>query len=314
MRTLTILGLLSACLLPHACAGSTSAPVPAPTPTALASSPATALPPGGVRYLIGGDSRDDSAHVLPWAFTEAKTRGASAFFFLGDMELTPQLDEHFRHAVTLLGPVTFYPVLGNHEVRVFGVASLAHNQAEAAFRKRFLDTPATPIHSSLPDKVVYGVTLAGGVHFVALDNVSQSGFGADQLAWLERDLDAARHDPGVRYIVAGMHKPLAHNGVTTHSMDADGPAAIAESDAALALLVKYRASLLVASHLHAFKAYKTAGIPSYITGGLGAPLDKGPPEYAFHHFLQVDVGTDDLHVTVVRFDGKPSVGDGKDDD
>jgi hypothetical protein len=283
-----------------------------PPPPAVTTAPAPA-PGGGFRYIIGGDSRDDAAHVLPWAFREARARNASAFLFLGDMELTPQLDEHFRNALPLLRPVAFYPALGNHEVRFFGVAPLAHDAAEAAFRQRFLDTPATPVHSSIPNKVVYSVTLAGGVHIITLDNVSQNGFGADQLAWLEKDLDRARQDPAVKFVIVGMHKLLAHNGVTTHSMDADGPQAVAESDAALALMVKYRVSMICASHLHAFVALKMAGIPTYITGGLGAPLDHGGPDYAFHHFLQVDVG-DTLNVSVVRFDGKPSQGNGEDKD
>lgn len=269
--------------------------------------------PGGIRYIIGGDSRDDVAQVLPWAFREARAREASAFFFLGDMELTPSLDEHFRAALPLLGSVPFYPALGNHEVKFFGFLPTDHARAEANFRRRFLDTSATPIHSSLPEKVVYSVTLAGGVHFVALDNVSQNGFGKDQLAWLEQDLDHARQDAAVKYIIVGMHKPLAHNGITAHGMDSDGSAAIAESDAAVALLSKYRVSLLVASHLHAFVAYKTAGIPSYITGGLGAPLDRGGPDYSFHHFLQVNVG-ESLTVDVVRFDGARSEGTGEDRD
>ncbi len=271
-------------------------------------------PGPGVRYIIGGDSRDDAAHVLPWAFQEARARGATAFFFLGDMELTPQLDEHFRKALPLLGPVAFYPALGNHEVKLFGFASVGHDAAEAAFRARFLDTPATPVHSSIPNKVVYGVTLAGGVHFVALDNVSQSGFGKDQLAWLDGDLSHARQDPTVKYIIVGMHKPLARNGITSHSMDGDGAAAVAESDAALAIMVKYKVDLMAFSHVHAYGATKLAGIPTYISGGLGAPLDHGGPDYAFHHFLQVDVADDGLHVSVVRFDGKPSVGNGDDND
>jgi 3',5'-cyclic AMP phosphodiesterase CpdA len=264
--------------------------------------------------MIGGDSRDDAAHVLPWAFREARARGATAFFFLGDMELTPQLDEHFRSALPLLGPVAFYPALGNHEVKWFGFASIGHDAAESAFKSRFLDTPLTPIHTSIPNKVVYGVTLAGGVHFVALDNVSQAGFGKDQLAWLDADLARARQDPAVKHIIVGMHKPLAKNGVTNHAMDADGAGAVADSDAAIATMAKYGVSLIVASHVHAFAAFKTSGIPTYISGGLGAPLDRGGPDYSFHHFLQVDVNGDDLRVSVVRFDGKPSVGDGEDKD
>jgi hypothetical protein len=266
-------------------------------------------PPSGPRYIVGGDSRDDASHVLPWAFKEAKSRDATAFFFLGDMELTPELDAHFASVLPLLDPIPFYPALGNHEVRVFGFVPLAHHSAEKAFKERFLGTARTPITSSIEDKVVYSVDLPGGVHFVALDNVSQQGFGAPQLAWLGHDLDAARAREGVRYIVVGMHKPLAHNGVSTHGMDSDGAQAVADSDAALALFVKAKVSLLVASHVHAFAHFNQAGIDSYITGGLGAPLDRSGADRAFHHFLQLDVGDDAIHVTVVRFDGKPSVGE-----
>ena len=108
--------------------------------------------------------------------------------------------------------------------------------------------------------------------------------------------------------------PDTKNGKTTHSMDADGPGAIADSDAALALMVKYRVSLIAASHLHAFLELRIAGIPMFITGGLGAPLDKGGPDYAFHHFVQLDVGADGLHASVVHFPGPQSEPDGEDKD
>jgi hypothetical protein len=266
-------------------------------------------PPTGARYIVGGDSRDDASHVLPWAFREAKARGASSFFFLGDMELTPQLDPHFLNELTLLDPIPFYPALGNHEVRVFGFANIGSRQAEGAFRKRFLGTPRTPITSSIEDKVVYSVDVPGGVHFIALDNASQDGFGPAQLGWLSHDLEQARADPRVRYVIVGMHKPLAHNGVSTHGMDSDGAQAALDSDAALALFVKYRVALVLASHVHEFAHFSQAGIESYITGGLGAPLDRSGADRAFHHFLQLDVGDDAIHVTVVRFDGKPTFGE-----
>jgi hypothetical protein len=268
--------------------------------------PVTGTPGPYVRYIMGGDSRDDSAHVLPWAFREAQARGATAFFFLGDMELTPSLDEHFRQALPLLGPVAFYPALGNHEVKTFGFASFGHDAAERAFRARFLDTPATPVHSSIANKVVYSVTLAGGVHFVALDNVSQSGFGADQIGWLGHDLELARANPEVRFIIVGMHKPPAKNPLWKHGMEEDGAGAAADSDAALALMVKFKVALLVSSHVHGFGRYEVEGMPVYISGGLGAPLSHGGAIESIHHFLQVDVVGDALKVTVVRFDGKPS--------
>jgi len=265
---------------------------------------AMAVPEGHVRIVVGGDARQDESHVIPWAFREAKARGASAFVFLGDMELTPSMDAHFRSELDGLAGVPFYPVLGNHEVKVFGFFDLGHDAAEKSFRAHFL---GAGIKSSLDGKVVYSVNLPGRIHFVALDNVSQRGFGKDQLAWLAADLDRARSDPSVRHIFVGMHKPLAHNGVTDHSMDEDGDAAAAESDAALELFEHARVELILTSHVHEFARFYQGGIRSYITGGLGAPLVRSAGERAFHHFLVVDVAGDAVTVDVVRFDGKQTL-------
>jgi hypothetical protein len=285
-----------ACVL--GCAGE-----PSPPPVTPGS------PPANPRYIVGGDSRDDASHVLPWAFREAKARGASGFFFLGDMELSPQLDSHFANELPLLDPIPFYPALGNHEVRVFGFVGIGKQEAEKAFRMRFLGTARTPITSSITDKVVYSVDVPGGLHFIALDNVSQNGFGIAQLTWLGLDLEQASQNPSVRHIVVGMHKPLAHNGVSTHGMDSDGVQAIADSDAALAMFVKYKVALIIASHVHEYAHFTQAGIDSYISGGLGAPLDKSGPDHAFHHFLQLDLDRDAIHVSLVRFDGKQTFGE-----
>jgi hypothetical protein len=264
-------------------------------------------PPGVVRILVGGDSRDDSSHVVPWAFREARARGASAFVFLGDMEITPQIDAAFATQLKDLDPVPFYPVLGNHEIKSFGFMQVGVAGAERAYCTRFLGTARTPVRSALPDHVVYSADLPGAVHFVALDNVTQNGFGAAQLAWLADDLAKASADPGTKHIIVGMHKPLAKNGVSTHGMDKDGPGAAADSDAALALFSKNRVSLVLASHVHQFAKFDEAGIPAYITGGLGAPLDRVGPDQAFHHFLQLDVTEDAIQVTVVKFGGASSV-------
>jgi 3',5'-cyclic AMP phosphodiesterase CpdA len=223
------------------------------------------------------------------------------------MELTPSLDAHFRRELQLLRPVPFYPVLGNHEVRVLGAFDLGSEAAERSFREHFLGNSETPVQSSVEGKVVYSVNLPGHVHFVALDNVSQQGFGSKQLTWLAADLDQARHDPNVRHIFVGMHKPLAHNGVVTHSMDSDGPRGEADSLAALDLFERAHVELILASHVHQYIRFSQRGIPSYITGGLGAPLNSSAPDHGFHHFLQIDVSDNQVQVDVVRFAGSSSV-------
>lgn len=272
-------------------------------------------PPAGThRYIIGGDSRDDTALVVPWAFRQATARGASAFIFLGDMELTPALTGHFADELRILDPIPFFPVVGNHEVKMFGGLDIHVRHSKKKFRERFLDNARTPVKSSLPHAVVYSVDLPGGVHFIALDNVSQRGFGQEQLVWLEQDLTTARGTPTTNHVIVGMHKPLAKNPVTRHSMDEDGESAVKDSEVALEIMMRHRVSLIVASHLHQFSHFRQGDIDSYISGGLGAPLTASGPEHAFHHFLQVDVTDDALQVQVVKFEGTPAAGNADDDD
>lgn len=292
---------------------------PLAVPLARAEDPAAQKPPAGTaRYLIGGDSRDDFNHVIPWAFDQAKLRGATAFIFLGDMELTPELDAQFQDKLAQLQPIPFYPVLGNHEIDQFGVFRLGFLERlhvlnpEKAFRRRFLGTKESPVNSSFGDKVVYSLELEGGVHFIALDNVSQKGFGDSQLKWLQDDLKAARANPGTRYIVVGMHKALAANGYTKHAMDEDGARAVQDSAVALALFRAFHVSMIFASHLHDYAHFNQGGIESYITGGLGAPLHPGAAS-AVHHVLQLDVSGSGLAVSEIKYDG-PTLFSDKDDD
>lgn len=273
---------------------------------------------GVVRLAIGGDSRNDTSHVLPWAFQEAKRRGAKAFFFLGDLELTPAMDKGFLPRLLDLGNVPFYPVIGNHEVEAFGIVRLAKAKSEekiSRFKEEFRLTKSPEVQlASGPrfrDTVVYSVNLEGGIHLVALDNVSRKGegFGQDQLGWLASDLKAA-HDAN-KIILVGMHKGLANNPVTSHAMDEDGEQAIKDSDQALQLFLDNNVAAVFVSHSHMYAAYTQRGLQVRLTGGMGAPLVKGlaEDEGGFHHFLLVDVsseaGTSQVHVQVVKFPCSP---------
>jgi len=266
-----------------------------------------------IRLAVGGDSRDDRSGVVPWAFKEARRRGAKAFLFLGDLELTPAEDELFSQKLSDLGGLPFYPVMGNHEVESFGFLRRSESKSRdrmKTFKQRFVKVPVNL--APLEDEVAYSADLDGDIHFIALDNVSRrgEGFGAEQLGWLEGDLKAA--SAAKKIILVGMHKGLANNPVTTHAMDEDGATAIRDSDAALALFKKYKVAVVFVSHSHMYAAYDQDGIAVRLTGGLGAPLVKGLAEAdgGFHHFLLLDVALDGnktpLPIEVVRFPGTPT--------
>jgi 3',5'-cyclic AMP phosphodiesterase CpdA len=229
------------------------------------------------------------------------------------MEWSFACEGHFqKKQVEYLSPVSFYPVLGNHEVDWFGfvkgrVSGVDRaTDAERLFQKSFLGTRDTPVRSTFGNRVVYSVDLEKGLHFVALDNVSDGGFGAEQLDWLAKDLDEARRDPRTKHVVVGMHKPLADNCTGGHSMAEDGGAGRRDSARALELFQRYGVSLILASHVHNFAQFKQGGIQTYVSGGLGAHLVKcqcGDCQ-SFHHFLQLDVSDSNLRATVVRFPGR----------
>jgi 3',5'-cyclic AMP phosphodiesterase CpdA len=268
-------------------------------------------PQGVIRLAVGGDSRDDHSHVLPWAFKEARRRGAQAFFFLGDMEITRLADRFFASQLADLSGIPFYPLLGNHEVEFLGAVRLPGSRhAVKEFKEDFLAAPGVKLAPLA--EVVYAADLGGFVHIIALDNVSPrgEGFGAAQLAWLEADLRAA--NAAKKLILVGMHKGLAKNPITTHAMDEDGADAIKDSDAALALFRQYGVAMVFVSHSHMYASYNQNGVEVRLTGGLGAPLVRGLAEAdgGFHHFLLLDIppgdGKTPLQVEVVRFHGTPT--------
>jgi 3',5'-cyclic AMP phosphodiesterase CpdA len=234
-----------------------------------------------------------------------------AFVFLGDMEITSFADRFFMPQLRSLAGIPFYPVIGNHEVELFGAVRLSSGRhAIEKFKEDFLHKPGFRV-APLP-QVVYSADLGKVIHFIALDNVSRrgEGFGDEQLAWLAGDLQAASSVKSI--ILVGMHKALAKNPITRHAMDEDGQRAIRESDAALALFKQYGVAMLFVSHSHMYAAYNQDGLETRLTGGLGAPLVKGLAESdgGFHHFLLVDLlpGGDKavLKVEVLRFHGIPT--------
>jgi hypothetical protein len=273
-------------------------------------------PPGTIRLAIGGDSRDDRPGVVPWAFKEARRRGAKEFIFLGDLELTPSEDDLFLRKLNDLGGIPFYPAMGNHEVESFGFLRRSDSKSRervGTFKQKFIKQAVN--FAPLEDEVAYATEFEGNVHFIALDNVSRrnEGFGSEQLAWLEQDLKVA--NAARKTILVGMHKGLANNPVTSHAMDEDGPTAVKDSDAALALFKKYQVAAVFVSHSHMYAAYNQDGIEVRLTGGLGAPLVNGlcACEGGFHHFLLVDVPPGEnktpLPVEVVKFQGTPAKDD-----
>jgi hypothetical protein len=287
-----------------------------------------------VTYFVGGDSRGDGGHVLRWAFQQAASVHAKAFLFLGDMEWSRNCDDHFAaEELAYLGPGTpLYPVLGNHEIEWFGFRryrKAKEEDVERRFQRRFLDDARIPV--PIDGRIFYSVDLDSGdghrgLHFIALDNVSRDPELREckepqaqpcqdrQYRWLKEDLAKARRDAQTRFIIVGMHKPLAGNCTGHHSMEEDGDDGLRGSHDVVDLLAgsgdERPVDAVFVSHDHYFakldQRVRDRALRTYVTGGLGAHLKdcSCPDGGSFHHVLQLNVSHDALSVSVLRWPGK----------
>jgi hypothetical protein len=79
--------------------------------------------------------------------------------------------------------ISFYPVIGNHEVLFMGIARLPDTRAKVKkFKESFLKLSVN--HAPGEDQVAYSVDVENRVHFIALDNVSLKSVGSHQNNWI----------------------------------------------------------------------------------------------------------------------------------
>ena len=150
-----------------------------------------------------------------------------------------------------------------------------------------------------PGEIVYSVDLPGGVHFVALDNVSQDGLRARAArvarrrsrARARRADDAAHRRRHAQAARAQRRRDARHGQPTA-------PQAIADSDAALApdgREAPRRRSSSRATSTSSPELRRRASRPTSPAASARRSRARDP-EHAFHHFLQLDVADAGIHV------------------
>ncbi len=208
---------------------------------------ADAMPGYGDFYFVqmsdthwgySGPANPDAAHTLEKAVATVNALEQPPEFIVFTGDLTHTTDDpaerrkrlaEFRAIVAALKVKDVHFMPGEHD------ASLDRG---AAFSEFFGAT-----HYSFDHK---------GVHFVALDNVSDPGarVGAEQLAWLEADL--ARHDKDAP-IVVFTHRPLFDLAPKWDWATRDG-------DQAIARLMPYRNLTVFYGHIHQENHHMTGHI------------------------------------------------------
>jgi len=256
-------------------------------------------------FAVSGDSRNCGDVVMPAIAAGAHHHQAAFYWHLGDFRAIYDFDQDYKQLAAApplitdyetnawddfiqnqLAPFASTPVylaIGNHE--------LIPPKTRADYLIQFADWLDTPdlqqqrLRDNLKDHRLrtYYHWQRGGIDFITLDNASPDQFDADQLAWLERVLDADAKDPSIATVVVGMHEALPDSISRSHSMN-DSPQPEASGRRAYSDLLKLQQATkkniyLLASHSHFFMEgifntdyRRTHGgvLPGWIIGTAGA--------------------------------------------
>jgi 3',5'-cyclic AMP phosphodiesterase CpdA len=231
---------------------------------------ALCLPALAEYVVIAGDSRNDTNGILPKIVQAANaTKGVRFMIYLGDMTATGSVQEFANYKKTVKPlKMPLYAIPGNHE-----------RAGDGNYER--LVGPAYYTHQM------------GRWRFIMIDN-SRSRLGAEQLAWVKKELEdaSAKHD----YIVLAMHEPLWCPIAGDHVMG--NP----DRDILLGWAKKYGVKLVAGAHYHSYFLGTHDGITHLTTGGAGAPL-YGP--IAFYHYVLADFKSDGtFKLTAIRVKGK----------
>lgn len=248
---------------------------------------ATAAEP--FRFLVYGDNRDDhEAHrdVVDSMLPEQ----ADLAFNTGDM-VDDGTDEgewqvFFDVERRLLAETTMFPVIGNHEARF--------DRGRALFRRFF----SLPDDSPRPEED-YAVTY-GSSRFIVM--TAYARFPADQIRWLEDELDRTRADPAIQHRFV-----FLHHGPYSSGYHGGNAAALG---AGLGRIMRAGdVDIVFSGHDHDYERGRANGLRYIVSGGGGAPLydldTKQRHQEAFEatlHFVRVDVVGDTIEITAIRPD------------
>jgi 3',5'-cyclic AMP phosphodiesterase CpdA len=186
----------------------------------------------------------------------------------------------------LLRKTVFFPVLGNHERN----------------SKHF--------HEFFDVKSHYYSFNWGTAHFIVLNTdianavsgaEARRQFWADQVRWLEEDLQRAQ-GADFRFIISHHPPYTAYQKVSHMSKEALG---------LVPLLEKYKVTAIFSGHDHTYQHHEQNGVHYVVTGGGGAPLNHVDQPLPFtkkalstEHFVTVDVTGNTATLRATGLDGK----------
>jgi Calcineurin-like phosphoesterase len=196
-----------------------------------------------------GPANPDAEHTLEKAVATVNGLDAKPDFIVFTGDLTHSTDDGKERRVRMQRFKEIVSALSVKDVRFIPGENDASLDKGEAFKEFFGATHWTFDHK--------------GVHFIALDNVSDptAKLGDEQLAWLASDLE--QHKPDDR-IVVFTHRPLFDLVPNWDWTTADGAKAID-------LLMPYRNVVVFYGHIHQEHHHMTSHIPHHAAKSLIFP-------------------------------------------
>jgi hypothetical protein len=197
-----------------------------------------------------GAPNPDATGTLPKAIAAVNALDPQPDFIVFTGDLTHTTDDPAERRKRLAQFKSLVAQLKTQNLRLMPGEHDASLDNGAAFKEFFGETHYTFDHK--------------GVHFIALDNVSDPAarIGDEQLAWLQRDLSTQKPDGR---IVVLTHRPL-------FPLYPQWDWATRDGDKAIELLMPYQNVTVFYGHIHQEHHYKTAHIEHHAAKGLMFPL------------------------------------------
>ncbi|HEU0036847.1 MAG TPA: metallophosphoesterase [Kofleriaceae bacterium] len=248
-------------------------------------------------FLVIGDSRygvEPHRRVIERMSQEVPDFVLGTGDMVDDGSRQDQWQQFFDVENQFLRDNVYFPAVGNHDRQGRG-------RTADTYRAYF----SVPENGADTERY-YAFTYASS-RFLILDSNIYSFALTDQTSWLERELMAARQDPGIRHIFVVMHHPpfsISLHGGAKDLRDRWSP-----------LFEKYQVSAVFSGHDHVYTRAEHEGVRYFVTGGGGAPLYPKRPKSGsvdveavkkferVFHYLRVTISANRVEVSAIRADG-----------
>jgi hypothetical protein len=135
----------------------------------------------------------------------------------------------------------------------------------------------------------------GPAYFICLDNSLSKFLDETQLAWFEEELKASG---AFKWRFVFLHTPLEDPRKGRRTPHAMGNPR--QTEQLRTLMDRYEVTMVFAAHIHAYLSGSWGSTPFIITGGGGAAVYGKDPNASFHHYVEVEVGEDNVRYLVKK--------------